>query len=383
MGGLTASIPLLGGDGGAFGPPSVEFDQSFRVVDELSATKRYDISSAFGIGVAPAQTPTIRPGRIIAEVVNMQSSITPALIWTWTVTEQTYMASALGAAVPVILSAGIGIAPALTTSLAVTVLQGLGIVATPLPSLTYTQTLVAGIGMSDAFRSFFGGSLNDSINITETLATQFVAHPSIADGIGIAPALSNHFYIRVTMADAFDVTDASILQMIYDGQLADDVQIVVGYVSPNGQFTTWAINTRSGAVTEYNNYTFNSFAQLGDRYYGASDNGLYELLGDNDDGTNIVATIKSGFAQWAGSKFTMFKGVYLGVHGSGTFVLKLITGDNKTYTYTVNAQSQKTTKIVTGKGLRARYWAFELTSSGQDFDLDTIEFVPIVADRRV
>jgi hypothetical protein len=36
-----------------------------------------------------------------------------------------------------------------------------------------------------------------------------------------------------------------------------------------------------------------------------------------------------------------------------------------------------------GKGQRARYFAFELISAGQDFDLDTIEFVPIVVQRRV
>jgi hypothetical protein len=36
-----------------------------------------------------------------------------------------------------------------------------------------------------------------------------------------------------------------------------------------------------------------------------------------------------------------------------------------------------------GKGLRSRYFAFELVSTGQDFDLDTLEFIPLVADRRV
>ena len=43
----------------------------------------------------------------------------------------------------------------------------------------------------------------------------------------------------------------------------------------------------------------------------------------------------------------------------------------------------KTTKVNLGKGLRARYFAFELVSTGQDFDLDTLEFIPLVAQRRV
>jgi hypothetical protein len=75
--------------------------------------------------------------------------------------------------------------------------------------------------------------------------------------------------------------------------------------------------------------------------------------------------------------------VYLGTRGGGDFVLKLITGDDKTFIYSVNARDMATTKITLGKGLRARYFAFELVSTGQDFDLDTIEFVPLVSDRRV
>jgi hypothetical protein len=42
-----------------------------------------------------------------------------------------------------------------------------------------------------------------------------------------------------------------------------------------------------------------------------------------------------------------------------------------------------TTRVQVGKGLRARYYAFELeTVDGQDFDLESIEFVPLVVQRR-
>jgi hypothetical protein len=36
-----------------------------------------------------------------------------------------------------------------------------------------------------------------------------------------------------------------------------------------------------------------------------------------------------------------------------------------------------------GKGLRARYFSFELISDGADFDMDAIEFIPLVSHRRV
>jgi hypothetical protein len=74
----------------------------------------------------------------------------------------------------------------------------------------------------------------------------------------------------------------------------------------------------------------------------------------------------------------------LGVRASGEFLIKLRTGDGKSYTYQVNAQPLRTTRVELGKGLRARYFTYELISiGGQDFDLDEIEFLPIVSQRRI
>jgi hypothetical protein len=143
------------------------------------------------------------------------------------------------------------------------------------------------------------------------------------------------------------------------------------------------MNTRTASVTEYGNYDFNSFARIDNTYLGASSSGLYELLGDDDAGTDIIAQIKSGFAQWGGARFSGFKAAYLGVRGEGDFVLRLTTGEGQTYNYSVSTRDMRSTKVHMGKGLRARYFAFELISTGQDFDLESIEFVPLVAERRV
>lgn len=386
-GGLGSSIPLLGTVGGSgllLAPEEATISEGIRFGEGfLIANKRFTETDSFGIGAHDATTVVIRPGRIINEVVRMQQSVTPNLRYGWTLAEQMLMAQSLKASMPAILSEGLGVGSVLNASIAVAVLQGLGIAATPLPSMVYTQTLLQGLRVADSFRNFFGAGLADGLGVSESLARQFRPQPVLADGIGIAPALGNHLFIRVTMSDSITLDDASILNMVYNGTLADEVEIVAGYVSPDGQFTTWVINTRTGAATEYDNYAFNSFARIDNRYLGASSSGLYELLGDDDDGTDIIAHIKSGLAQWGGSKFTMFKAAYLGIRGGGDFVLKVVTGDGKTYIYEVSSQDVKTTKVNVGKGIRTRYFAFELISSGQDFNLDTIEFVPLVVERRV
>jgi hypothetical protein len=265
----------------------------------------------------------------------------------------------------------------------VTIIEQLGIADVVAPVFAYHLTVAETITLADALVRFFGVEVNEVIGIQDVMLSSALHPATIDEAITLADLANPQMVLRVTVEDSVSLDDVDVLNMIYSGTISEGIEIVAAYLSPADGITTWSMNTRTAAVTEYSNYAFNSFAQMGHKYLGASDDGLYELVGDDDDGESIIAHIKSGFAQWAGSHFTMFKGIYLGVRGDGAYVLKLITGDGKTYIYNVAAQDMRTTKITTGKGLRARYFAFELISAGQDFDLDTIEFVPLAADRRV
>jgi hypothetical protein len=293
------------------------------------------------------------------------------------------ISSALKTALPVALSSGVGVALAQSTQLAITTIERLGLLNTVATTLKYHKSITDQVRVADTLARFFGTSVAEGIGIAQVLAGSAHKGGTIAEGVGVHDALAARFVLRATLSDSIRLHDANIMQMLYGGELTDNIELSAAYIDPGGSITTWAMNTRTGAVTEYSNFAFNSFAKLGHKYIGASESGLYELLGEDDDGTDIIADIKSGFAQWAGSRYSMFKGIYLGVRGGGDFILRLETGDGKTYDYAVAGQHMMTTKVRVGKGLRARYWSFELISTGQEFDIDTIEFVPISSDRRV
>jgi hypothetical protein len=171
--------------------------------------------------------------------------------------------------------------------------------------------------------------------------------------------------------------------MIFNAEIDETIEIAGAYLAPNGSVTTWVMNTRTGGVTEYENYAFNSFARVGNKYLGAADDGLYELLGTRTMGPTSLPPFGQGFAQWSGTHLGSFKAAYLAVAGAGDYILRVLTRDGKTYNYRVTAADGRAVKVNMGKGLRSRYFAFELVSTGQDFDLDTLEFIPLVADRRV
>ncbi len=272
---------------------------------------------------------------------------------------------------------------AVETLYALSLIEQLGLSDAVIGNATYQRSAVDVIRIVDAFRRFVGGEVAELLDLSETLVTKALRPALAVDQVDLSDAPAPSIVVRVDLSDGVDITSADVLRMIYNDEVAEGVALTAAFLSAGDSFTTWALNTRTAAITEYQNYAFNSFAQLGGRYIGASDQGLYELTGDDDVGEQIIASLKTGIAQLGGSRYTSFRAAYLGIRGAGEYVLKLDTGDGKSYTYSVTANDMETTKINLGKGLRARYFSFELISAGQDFDLDSLEFVPIVAQRRV
>ena len=271
----------------------------------------------------------------------------------------------------------------LTAVRAAAIIEALRLTDAIAPSFKYGLTVLERATLYDSLARFFSGSIVDSISTSSTITTQMRALRVVAENVSISLTQAQKLVFRVEAADDLSLEDTDVLKLIYSGQITEGVEISAGYISPDGNFTAWSINTKNFATTEYTNFAFNSFAQMGNKYVAADSTGIYELLGDTDNGDAIIAQIRSGFAQFAGSRFSGIKAIYLGMRGSGSFVLKVETGDDKVYNYAVTGKNMQTARVHLGKGLRARYFSFELISTGQDFDLDDVEFMPLAAQRRV
>jgi hypothetical protein len=383
MPGLGASVSLLGvpEDGLLTVPLTASLTDQLNLHPTLDTVQARSASYSENLGINDAMT-LIR-GIVLLETLNLTEQALPVALYGLLATDSINTLDEPLVGWPLSLTDGLGVHPSDVATLAIAVIENLGLTETVTTALTYGLSLSDTLTTADTLANFFGMAITDALNVSELLAGVASMPTTLSDALNLSESLTSKLVFSATTHDTIDLTDAQILQMIFSGTVADSIDLLAAYLSPQGQFTTWAMNTRTVAVTEYTNYEFNSFARMGNIYLGASANGLYELTGEDDDGADIISTIRSGFAEWAGAKFAMFQSIYLGVRSDGDFVLKVITGDSQEYIYAVNAQSMRTTKIATGKGLRARYWAFELISTGQDFDLDTIEFVPIASNRRV
>lgn len=265
--------------------------------------------------------------------------------------------------------------------------QRMSIRADVATTAAYGATLDDAIHAIAALNDFFGADLTDAVSIALTQNVTYSGVVDMDDAVAIGASLSRQMLFNVTGDDALTMTDTDVLSMIYSGAMSDEMSISALYVAPDNSFTTWAINTRTNAITEYQNYVFNSFAQMGLEFVAASNAGLYKLNAPSDTGaTNIQSVMQSGFFSPGDSKFTSIRNIYLGMRTSDNskeFLLTIISGDGRTYTYAFQPNNQMTTKINTGKGLRSRYFAWKLVVPGPEFDLDGIEFLPMISQRRV
>jgi hypothetical protein len=319
----------------------------------------------------------------MAETIAIDQGETVNHHFNLTVAEQALFASQLSSAWPVTISEALTITAAQVVQIAITVMEALQLEDVMIPSIMYHMSLAERLVVADALTRFMGADIIESLTITPAMNPEAFRTAQVDENITITPALTPQLIFRLTCSEELELTADEAVRMILSAEIDETIEIAGAYLAPNGSVTTWVMNTRTAGVTEYQNYAFNSFARVGNKYLGAADDGLYELLGDKDDGDDIIGTIRSGFAQWSGTHLGSFKGAYIAVAGAGDYVLRILTRDGKTFNYRVTAADGRSAKVDMGKGLRSRYFAFELVSTGQDFDLDTLEFIPLVADRRV
>lgn len=155
-------------------------------------------------------------------------------------------------------------------------------------------------------------------------------------------------------------------------------------------YSGWVFNTDLRAVTEYRNVPFDSFAILNGRTYAASENGIFELTGDTDDGAPIDAWFRPFLSNFGTHKLKRVTDIWIGTNATSMYV-KVHTRDPKTGLTTADiyplqhahgpGTGKGRTKV--GRGLCSDWWGLTVGNvAGADFEVDSIEWKLLVLDRR-
>jgi len=164
---------------------------------------------------------------------------------------------------------------------------------------------------------------------------------------------------------------------------------VLDFGTPTPPYTdpgeVWVVNDDTNATSTYAGFAFNSFASLGERYYGVKDDGLYLLEGDDDAGVTTAANINFGQQDFGTTAAKRVVGVYVGVASTGALLLKIsVNGVESVYTQQRVSEDQRVARFVPGKGMQGTLLAFELyNEDNADFTLSSVEFNAIPLTRRI
>lgn len=146
------------------------------------------------------------------------------------------------------------------------------------------------------------------------------------------------------------------------------------------------INLSKTAVTQLCNYPFTSFCQIDDKCYGASEDGIFELTGNDDNGTDIDAFFELIVSDFGISNIKKIRSVYVGGEADGKLTLTLKDDEDNSRTYDLRLTSgskQSSGKVDVGRDGIGRYWQVRIdNTSGVYFAIDSIELLTIILGRK-
>jgi len=159
------------------------------------------------------------------------------------------------------------------------------------------------------------------------------------------------------------------------------------FVGVSGVQAAIAMNTQTLTLTTFTEYGYNSFARVFDRNMGANSNGLFELVGNDDNGLPINATIGLPTTDFGSSFVKVLERLFVGYRSQADMVVRITTDGNEAVTYVIPVTSNPglaTQRVKVGKGLAGRYWQITINNlDGTDFTLDTVDVKPVKLERRV
>ncbi len=239
------------------------------------------------------------------------------------------------------------------------------------------------INLIESLSSIFSKFVSDGLNLSEALTSLYTAKISILESFNIAETPSNIITLGVLISETANIresllTKADLFSVLSDGFIlkegGDGGATYLGYV----------LNTENFALTQWQNFNFNSLCNFNNELLMASDTGLYKLGGTTDDGTTINAQIET--AAFNFNDMMAIPKVYIGASMDGSVVLRVRVGgkEKADYLLTDNGVDVNTQRIKLGRGLRGRSWQFELiTQSNSQLDMDSIEFNPVAIKRKI
>lgn len=134
------------------------------------------------------------------------------------------------------------------------------------------------------------------------------------------------------------------------------------------------------ATAQYLNFDYNSMVKFGDDFLCASEDGLFKVSGDSDNGEAITSYFEPGTTDFGISNEKKLRCFYISYEASGNLELTVSTelGFSETISIPASTPGQKARKETVSRSVRGRYFTFQIKGVGVDFSIDEIKVLPLI-----
>ena len=147
---------------------------------------------------------------------------------------------------------------------------------------------------------------------------------------------------------------------------------------------TYCFNILNKCVSRFTNYNFYSYATINGGILGGKSDGLYNMVGDTDNGTSIISVIKTPLIDFGTYLFKKLRGARLGGRFDGAMT---VTADNGTDTWdatfvTIGGQIPENNMAYYPYQARGKYLEFTIENDGSMFLMNDLNLYMMILERR-
>ena len=351
------------------------------------------VFGAFSVLTASSESVTMTDSLVpdivywLYESISAQDTATTNIVANQSVAESMAAADALSVLITQLISEAASGSETWYLEISTTIADVIAATGVHVSSAVMSQAIAEAIVAIEVHQSGLMESISDSAGAAEIIAGLVEATQAIVEQAIAADAQTSYLFLFNTIEESTASTEAitiwqSLTQYIEEGATAF-VQLSIG----GEVYTGWVMNTANGAVSEYQGMDFNSLCKIGNRYFGALDTGVYELTGTTDAGTGIHTYIQSGLVDFGSTHKKGVSDAYIAADADGRIALGVAVSEKTGisrywYEITPSMAAIDNIKIPIGKGLRGRYWKFDVASESMS-EFDAITVLPYVLTRRV
>lgn len=260
------------------------------------------------------------------------------------------------------------------------------------PSFNVVMSVAELIAAIDVLNGADGYDLTESGDAADTYAARVESVYAMLEAALATETDTVLVYVMQAVTDTAAGATAIDSEGSLVNVLLEEVLLATIYLNIGGElFTGWVLNTDTLAPSEYQfaDRQFNSACKHGDKYLMASEDGIYEFT-EAVGVESVMTYIKTGKSDFGSDLKKRVVNSYIVYSATGNMVLKVTTseyGQLQTRNYRMvppsNSETTDVRRFDIGRGVKSRYWQFELVGDGVDCDIDEIGMLPVVLSRRI